>query len=242
MKISILGVEISQIDLPGTIGIISKWLGQEDQHLLATVNPEFVVAAQKDREFKDILNGNEINTCDGSGLVWASEFLYRKKLTKVTGVDLAEKLLTSKEDEIKIFLLGGEGTAEKVREKFPERTVDFSSGGKLDADLRFSDQEKILEQIRESRANILFVALPQVKQVKWIKRNLSSIPSVKAAIVLGGTFDYLSGRIKRAPKIMRTMGLEWLFRLVSQPSRIGRIYNATVKFTFLILKEKWKNK
>lgn len=238
MKISILGVEISQIDLAQTIKTIVKWLEEKNQRLLATVNPEFVVAAQKDGEFKKILNQNEINVCDGFGLVWAARFLYGRKLIRVAGADLAQKLLTSDLPRIKIFLLGGrEGIAEKVKEKYPERAVGFASGGKMDSDLSFPGQEKILEQIRESGANILFVALTQTKQEKWIKKNLPLLPSVRVGIGLGGTFDYLSGKIKRAPGIMRRLGLEWLFRLIAQPSRLGRIYNATIKFTFLILKE-----
>lgn len=243
MRTTILGVEINQIDLEKTIDLIVKWLEEKNQRLLATVNPEFVVAAQKDEAFRKILNQNEINVCDGFGLVWAARFLYGQKLTKVAGADLAQKLLASNLPQIRIFLLGGEeGVAKKVGEKYPRSVAGFAAGGKLDPDLSFPDQEKILAQIRQSRANILFAALAQVKQEKWIKKNLPLLPSVKVGIGLGGTFDYLSGKIKRAPKIVRKLGLEWFFRLIAQPSRVGRIYNATIKFVFLILKEKWRKK
>jgi N-acetylglucosaminyldiphosphoundecaprenol N-acetyl-beta-D-mannosaminyltransferase len=98
----------------------------------------------------------------------------------------------------------------------------------------------VIKKINDSGANILLVAFGQVKQEIWIKDNLPLMPSVKVGIGIGGTFDYLTGKIKRPPAWLRRVGLEWSYRLIIMPSRAGRIYNATVKFTWLVLKEKLK--
>ena len=93
----------------------------------------------------------------------------------------------------------------------------------------------IFEQINQSGAQILFVAFGMGKQEKWIYENISKMPGVKIAMGVGGSFDFISGKVKRAPLFLRHLGLEWLYRLVQQPSRIGRIFNATLRFTWLVL-------
>ena len=96
----------------------------------------------------------------------------------------------------------------------------------------------IFDQINQSGAQVLFVAFGMGKQEKWIHENLSKMPGVKIAMGVGGSFDFISGKIKRAPLFMRQLGLEWLYRLIQQPSRIKRIFNATIKFPWLALTKK----
>ncbi len=97
------------------------------------------------------------------------------------------------------------------------------------------ENDRIISQINQSQAEIVFVAFGMGKQEKWIYENLSKIPSVKIAIGVGGAFDYISGKIPRSPRLMRKIGLEWVYRLIRQPSRFFRIFNATVKFSLLVL-------
>ena len=234
MKITIAGVKIDQINLTGCLEKISGFLKSPKQHYIVTVNPEFVVAAQKNPEFKNVLNNADIATCDGIGLVWASG----GKLTRVTGVDLTEALL--KDVDCRIFLLGGEaGSAEKLAQKYPSKIVGAERGGKINQTTwLLEDNDTIIEKINNSKANVLLVGFGQVKQEMWLSQNLAKMPSVKVVIGVGGTFDYLSGNIKRAPKLIRQAGLEWLFRLFTQPQRIGRIFNATFSFAWLVLSKK----
>lgn len=99
--------------------------------------------------------------------------------------------------------------------------------------------DSTIQQINQSNPEILFVAFGMGKQEKWIYENLAKMPNIKIAMGVGGSFDFISGHIKRAPLFMRRLGLEWLYRLIQEPQRFKRIFNATVKFTYLVLKSKF---
>ena len=251
MKTNILGVGIDNLELGQVLNQIEEWINGDNQHLIATVNSEFILEAQKNKEFKDVLNGASLATCDGSGPMWASKFLHGQKLARVTGVDLTEALLSPPFQGgvrgglpgLKIYLLGGaEGVAQGVKDKYPEaQIVGADDGGKLKSgEWVLEENNKVIENINNSGANLLLVAFGQVRQEMWIDKNLPLMPGVKVAIGIGGTFDFLSGQIKRAPKWMRSLGLEWLFRLIKQPSRIGRIWNAVIVFGWKVLREKMR--
>lgn len=231
MKIEILGVKIDQVYIGDVLNKVSDFLSSDSQHYIVTVNPEFVVEAQRNKEFKRVLNGASIATCDGAGLVMASG----GKLHRVTGVELSQELL--KLDWLKIFLLGGnENSAKKLANQYPDTVVDFERGGKVNKKTwLLSDNEKVIKKINKSGANVVLVGFGQVKQEMWIEKNLSQMKSVKLVVGVGGTFDYLSGEVERAPKWMRELGLEWFYRLLTQPQRIGRILNATFVFLWMLI-------
>lgn len=239
----ILGVKISNSDLTDVLGQINEMLDGETSHLIATVNPEFILASQKNEDFRRVLNSASIATVDGIGLVIASKILNGIGLNRVTGVDLCSELLKGSCPEAKIFLLGGQaGVADLVRAKYPETwIVGAQSGGEvIVTNWELEDNQAVINQINNSGANMLLVAFGQVRQEMWIVNNLDKLPNIRVAIGIGGTFDYLSGKIKRAPKFMRTIGLEWLFRLIKEPKRWRRIWNATAVFGWQLIKEKIK--
>ena len=233
MPEEILGVKVDNIDLAESLKKISDFLNSFGQHYVVTVNPEFIVEAQKNEEFKNILNSADLAICDGFGLVLAT----LGRLKRVTGVDLSEELLKGRLKTAKIFLLGGGGESAKIlMTEYPQTVVGARQGGVVNNQTFFLDNnEIILKKISSSGANILLVAFGQVKEENWIIRNLIKLPDIKVAIGVGGTFDYLSGQVKRAPKWLRSIGLEWLFRLMTQPQRFGRIFNATIKFLWLLI-------
>jgi len=207
---------------------IRDFLADGRQHYIVTVNPEFIVRAQKDEEFRKILNEADLAIPDGIGLVWASRWLKQPLKEKVTGVDLV-KNLKFKVKSYRIFLLGGRyGVAEKINSQWPE--VVGSTENTSEA----------IHLMNQCHSDILLVALGAPKQEKWIAENLSKVPSVKLAIGVGGAFDMISGRILRAPSFLQKIGLEWLWRLILQPSRIGRIFNAVIIFPLLVMKSKLK--
>ena len=236
MPEEILGVEIDNINLVESLKKISDFLNSADQHYVVTINPEFIVEAQKNEEFKNILNGADLAVCDGFGLVLATF----GRLKRETGVDLSQKLLEDQIKNAKIFLLGGAGESAKIlMAKYSQTVVGGEQGGVVNSQtFDLDNNEIILKKINSSGANILLVAFGQVKEENWIIRNLIKLPDVKVAIGVGGTFDYLSGNVKRASKWLRSIGLEWLFRLFIQPQRFGRIFNATVKFLWLVIFKK----
>lgn len=229
---------MDNIDLGASLKIIDGFLNSQESHYVVTVNPEFIVEAQNNPVFKNILNGADLSLCDGFGLVLATG----GRLQRVTGVDLAEEILKGKLPAAKIFLLGGAGESAKILQNRYQRTVSGAERGGIvnRQNWLLDNNEIIIRKIQTSGANMLLVGFGQVKQELWIKKNLALLPNIKVAIGVGGTFDYLSGQVKRAPKFFRSVGLEWLFRLLTQPQRIGRIFNATVRFLWLVIIKKVK--
>ncbi|MFA5358518.1 MAG: WecB/TagA/CpsF family glycosyltransferase [Patescibacteria group bacterium] len=235
---NILGIKIDNITCEKALEQIKGFFVDNKQHLIVTLNPEMVVEAQEDREFKKVLNYSDLTLIDGVGLVFALWFFGLRSPKRITGVDFTWKLieLAEKTDKI-VYLLGGrngvvDAAANVFKKRFPQAKI-FFGGNSADP----SDQ-RLITEINQARPQILFVAFGHGKQEKWIMNNFSKIPSVDVALGVGGTFDFISGRVARAPKIIRKLGLEWFWRLVRQPWRVGRIINATCKFSYLIVKSK----
>jgi N-acetylglucosaminyldiphosphoundecaprenol N-acetyl-beta-D-mannosaminyltransferase len=230
---------------------------------LVTPNPEILVYAQKHLSYKDKLNAADLALPDGVGILLASRLLGLGIAERTTGVDFIEKLCEmSREKPVSMGFLGGrhgvaERTAECLKEKYPWIEVVFA-GEEMPAHVTgpVSSSSRPTSSVtsfpagarREPSApatrfsslpemDILFVAYGFPKQEEWIYENLEKL-SVKAAMGVGGAFDYISGQVPRAPKGMRAVGLEWLFRLIVQPWRLRRQV-ALLKFISLIVKERF---
>ncbi len=252
MKKVILGVKIDDVSIPEVVNTVEGWLKKPGKHYIVTPNPEIVMMAQQDLELKKILNQADLAIPDGNGLKAGTDIENNSP-----GIDVMEELI--KKANVwgsTIGLLGGRGdvakkAAECLQKKYPNLKISFiSSGGEVNNDGNviaspaFGGTKQSQKEIASSSMNpprndggvdILFVAFGPPKQEKWIAQNLPKIP-VKVAMVVGGSFDYLSGRVPRAPIWMRSLGLEWLFRLLTQPWRIKRQL-ALLKYLFLVV---WK--
>jgi len=158
---------------------------------------------------------------------------------RVTGIDLMENLCKeSVKYGYRIFLLGAkEGTAELTKEILEKRYNGLNIVGTFSGSPKIEDEPPILEKINTATPDILFVAYGAPNQELWIARNLAKMPPVKLAIGIGGAFNFIAGIRKRAPKWMQNLGIEWMYRLIQEPSRIKRIYNATIKFSTKVLKK-----
>lgn len=218
MKVNILGVKIDDIDMSEALVLVERWLEKPGKHYIVTPNPEMIVAAQYDPAFKKILNDADLSIPDGTGLK-----LSGKIKNTIAGTDFMEELVrvAAEEGFVTGFLGGKDEVAKKcvecLKRKYPKLKVVFAS-----------------ESISAiPPVDLLFVALGHNKQEKWIAGNLDKIP-VHIAMGVGGAFDYLGGFVPRAPKFLRAIGLEWLFRLVIQPWRIKRQL-ALVKYLLLLL-------
>lgn len=247
MKRDILGVKIDDINLDQAVETVKSWLSKGGKHYIVTTNPELVVMAQKDPQLKKIINQADLSIPDGTGLKLSGDIV-----CTTSGIDLMEELIKLSSDYgFTVGFLGGkEGVAEKVAEcllkKYPKLKISSAeSGGEVDNEGNSIEYAVCsIEGRKQKKANtlhtiysiphtdLLFVAFGQPKQEKWIYQNLAKIP-VKAAMGVGGSFDYLSGKVPRAPKWVRSLGLEWLFRLVIQPWRIKRQLRL-VKYLWLI--------
>lgn len=265
-KIVILGIPFDKITHNEALKKISNWLNENGQKHIATPNPEFLLEAQKNKHFKEILNKTHLNIPDGIGILWAATYLFKTAKNKskfwkifkglgllgalllypaickkvlaerVTGTDLMTSICQKvAQTDNKIFLLGA---APSIAEKAAQNLILRFPGLKIVGIHAGTPEETgIIEKINNSGANILFVAFGAPKQEKWIHENLSKLPNIKIAIGVGGAFDFLANHVRRAPSFMRKLGLEWLARLIQEPSRSRRIWNAVVKFPIAILKK-----
>ena len=233
-----LGIRVDEVSKEQALQKATEFLNSSGQHKIFTPNPEIIVKAQKDENFKKVLNSGDLNLCDGVGLQ-----IFAKIKTRIPGIDfmLAVCKLAAEQGR-GVYLLGAGSdevvgkTFEELGNRFPNLHISgYNKGPQLDESSVGQFEEPIFEQINQSGAQILFVAFGMGKQEKWIYENLNKIPNVKIAMGVGGSFDFISGHIKRAPLFLRKLGLEWMYRLIQQPSRIGRIFNATIRFVYLVL-------
>ncbi|MFA6305260.1 MAG: WecB/TagA/CpsF family glycosyltransferase [Candidatus Gracilibacteria bacterium] len=241
-KIEILGVRFDNVSLQEATDKAIKLAKGNSKEYMATPNPEIILEAIKNPEFLAILNKSALNVADGTGILWASRYLFKRKVLKerVTGIDLMTEICKkSGEENLKIFLLGAtESAGEKAKQKLQEKYPNIKIVGRLSKSPKEEDEKEIIEKINRSGADILFIAYGAPKQELWIARNLPKLTSVHLSIGIGGAFDFIAGTKKRAPKIFRKIGLEWLIRLIQEPKRIKRIWNATVKFPYEVIKRK----
>ena len=213
---------------------------KEGKHYIVTPNPEIVVQAQKDPEFKKILNSADLSIPDGIGLVLLSKVGSEKLSERVTGVDFLDGLAALAENfGFSIYLLGGkqgvaEEAAEELRKRYPKLKIAGTSVGNPDP--KFDKETR--KPLTDKKIDILAVAYGSPKQEKWIARNLRYL-NVKLAIGVGGAFDFISGNKRRAPVWMQKVGLEWVFRLLNEPRRVKRQL-ALPYFAYLVIREKLK--
>lgn len=237
MKKTVLGIKIDDVSLDEAAEKVIGWIKRREsrgvssgKHYIVTPNPEIIMMAQKDSKLKEALNKADLAIPDGVGLKLTTDIV-----CYTPGVDLMEELINRSRDYgFTVGLLGGaKGVAEKaadcLRKKYPGVRIVYSdSGGVIDINGEWVEgNRKAFSPI-----DILFVAFGPPKQEKWVVNNLKDIP-VKVAMVVGGGLDYLSGKVLRAPKFIRVMGFEWLFRLMMQPWRIKRQL-ALIKYLLMV--------
>ncbi|MFA5052180.1 MAG: WecB/TagA/CpsF family glycosyltransferase [Patescibacteria group bacterium] len=237
----ILGVRIDNFTKEDVLQKVRHFLSTNGQKYIATTGPEFIMAAQRDAEFRSIINNADLSLADGFGLAFAARRAGQKLSARIPGVDLMVDICrTAAETGQTVFLLGAQhGVAERTAVRLIERIPNLKIAGAESGYrgwYRKLDDAKLKEIINRRQPDILFVAFGQVKQEKWIFHHLPQLPTVKLAMGVGGSFDYISGKVKRAPKFMQKCGLEWLYRLCRQPWRLPRIITAVMRFSWAILK------
>ena len=231
----ILGVPFDVMTMNDATDTVMGFFDDGKKHIVCTPNPEIVMEAQRDKQLMQILKAADLVVADGVGVVWASKYSAHKLPERVSGYDLAQKLFAKMEKKGKsVYFFGGDpGTssvaAKKIKKLFPELNIVGCRNGYFSAE----DERKIISEIKALEPDLLLVGLGSPKQEKWIYENLR-IMGVKVAIGVGGSFDVMSGKVKRAPIIFRKLGLEWFYRLVSQPKRAKRMLRLP-KFVLKVL-------
>ncbi len=251
----LLGVKFTNLKKESLLNKFDFFLHNQQANLVFTPNPEMLVLAQKDKDFKSVLNQSDLNLCDGRGVELVLKYLYQQNIQRLPGVDVMNLLLKyAEENNLNVYFLGS-GSKQilnklitKTLEKFPKlKIVGSNPGPKIDIkgqnliyDLNLNNE--ILADISLKNTQILFVAFGQIKQEKWLYKHKLDLPTVNIAIGVGGAFDFLAQKTKRAPLFLRKIGLEWLWRLILQPWRWRRIFRAVIIFPFLALKEYYGQK
>jgi N-acetylglucosaminyldiphosphoundecaprenol N-acetyl-beta-D-mannosaminyltransferase len=223
-KINILGINFNCINMKQAVNQILEYFHQEGVHMVFTPNPEIVMLAQKDFKFNSILNQADLIVPDGIGIVKAAKILKTPLPERVAGYDLVQNVFEEiKGQDKSVFFLGGapnvaEMAAVEMRKKYPGLNIV----GVKDGYFKEEEEKKIVECINQLKPDLLLVGLGAPKQEKWIYKYRKSL-RVKVCIGVGGSFDVMSGQIKRAPQWMIRLHLEWFYRLLKQPSRIKRM-------------------
>lgn len=234
----ILGIKLSDLSPSEIMNRIEAFLNSDKAHYVVTPNPEIILASHKDEELFYILNQADISIPDGFGLVIAG-LIQKMKIFRLAGADLTTALLKkATEEKKKVVIMNWRGGLSKktdIKEALMEKysALEFLV---LDLSRSHKIKESDLQKIKNFAPAIMFNTFGSPYQEKFIFHILKKIPSLRVALAVGGSFDFISGKVLRAPKLMRKIGLEWFWRLILKPKRWRRIYNATVVFISKVVK------
>ena len=238
MRVDVLGVGFDDLDLTAAVDRILERLDRGERTFLITANPEFVMLARRDETVGQIAREAQLVVADGSGVVAASRPL-GDGLPRVPGRLLVDALVPHlAQRRSPIFFLGaGPGVAERAAAELRRRARGLAVAGVHAGSAEPEDDAVSVARIRDSGAQVLFVAYGMPKQERWIARNLSALPAVRLAIGVGGVFDQLAGVQKVPPAVFHAVGLEWLWRLAREPRRWRRQRVLPV-FALLVLRRR----
>ena len=242
-SVNILGIPVDRVDFPATLAQMASWIdegqtGASTCHQICTVNPEFIVDAQRDPDFASVLLQADLRVADGIGILWAARLLGTHLPERVTGSDgiyhICQRAASAK---WRVFFLGAapgvaQQTADNLQKRYPGLQVAGTFAGSPDE----TDWPEILSRLHKAQPDLVFVAFGHPRQDFWISRHRHELP-LSVAIGIGGAFDFVAGIAVRAPQWMQRLGLEWLHRLVRQPWRWRRMAKLPV-FVLLVLKQR----
>jgi N-acetylglucosaminyldiphosphoundecaprenol N-acetyl-beta-D-mannosaminyltransferase len=237
--VTVINQKLNNLSQNELIGLIDSAIQHKDCLSVATVNPEFMVLSVRDKKFAQTLRDFSLRVADGTGIVLLSRIFSKGKFkTKITGSDLIPRIINLVlQKQYKIMFFGSTGKAARAAchnlgKKYPNLLLKCYGGGLIDPN---KVSVEVLSTIKAYRPDILIVGLGAPKQEYFIA-NYQKKLNVPVAIGAGGTIDFIAGTARRAPKMMRRLGLEWLWRLLVEPRRWRRIFNATLVFPWLYVK------
>ncbi|MEL0651814.1 WecB/TagA/CpsF family glycosyltransferase [Algibacter sp. TI.3.09] len=226
-----------------TLDIINKTIikGRQLHHVV--VNAGKIVAMQTDLQLQQSVNGSDLINADGQAVVWASKVLGKPLKERVAGIDLMINLVAlAYKKQYKIFFFGAK--EEVVKEVVNRYSQQYSSNiiaGYRNGYFKKEDEATIAQQISQSGAHILFVAISSPTKENFLYENKKLLSNVNFVMGVGGSFDVVAGKVKRAPLWMQNTGLEWFYRFAQEPKRMWKRYLVgNSKFIGLVLKEKFK--
>ena len=232
MKDNILGFDVLKTNYKNLINNIFKDINNNEKHFIVNINPFIVMNFYKNDKIKKLFNKEKYQIADGIGIVWASKFNKKLITERITGIDLMEKICEKSAIENKtIFLCGSSpGVAEKTKEVLEKKHKNIKIIGACSG---YITEKEMVKLINNSKPDIIFLALGSPKQEMFILNNKNKLKS-KIIMPVGGSFDVISGNIKRAPKIFINTKSEWFYRMIKEPKRIIRNLSL-IKFVYLVI-------
>ncbi len=236
-KVNILGVRVDKYTIGEAADKIYEYMKNGDKRkCVYTPNSEIIMMAYKDKGFCEILNSADILSADGIGVVYASKILKNPIKERAAGFDIAcESLKKMAQSGMSVYLFGAKpGVADAAGEKMKEKYPGIKIAGTADGYFDKEKEQLLIQDINSKKPDMLFVCLGAPKQEKWISEHKDEL-DFGVCMGIGGTLDVFAGTAKRAPVFYQKLGIEWLYRLVKNPSRIGRmmvlpIFGFTVMF------------
>ncbi|MDR1558833.1 MAG: WecB/TagA/CpsF family glycosyltransferase [Clostridiales bacterium] len=237
----ILGIPIDVIDHAGALDRLEGFMSEGGYHLAVTPNPEMIMLAQKDARVKEILRSAALAAPDGVGVILASHLTDSPIPHRVTGCDLMPDLLErmSKNGRTAYFLGGKPGVAEQAKRNAESRFPGIKIIGARHGYFSEEDDKLITKELAEKKPDLLMLGLSMGMALNWAHDHRALNISVMACV--GGTLDIMSGAVVRAPRIFQRLGLEWLYRLASEPRRAGRMLQLPV-FAAMAVRERLSRK
>lgn len=237
-KVEILGVNVNSLTMAEAVETVKNFIEKGERRLIATANAEMIMRATYDVELKTILNAADLVVPDGAGTVWAAGYLGHPMPERVAGYDLSQELMRlAPSKKYKLYFFGSApGVADLAKAKAEKWYPGIDIVGTRNGFFSAEDEQSIIADIKAKKPDILLVALGVPKQEKWLYAHLDEL-NVPVSIGVGGSFDVMAGVMKRAPLWMQKAKLEWLYRGLKQPSRIGRLM-ALPKFVFKVMGSK----
>jgi N-acetylglucosaminyldiphosphoundecaprenol N-acetyl-beta-D-mannosaminyltransferase len=244
MKIKLLNTEVYNISMQETIGIINHAISKNEQLHHVVVNAGKIVAMQTDLKLRKSIHSCDIINADGQAVVWASRILGQPLKERVAGIDLMENLVElAHKKKYKIFFLGAkEQVVSKVVSMYSEKYSSDIIAGYRNGYFDENQEQDIAKQISQSGAHILFVAISSPTKENFLYENKELLKNVNFIMGVGGSFDVISGLVKRAPLWMQKIGMEWFYRFAQEPKRMWKRYLiGNIKFIWMVFKERLSN-
>lgn len=239
-KVRIYGVPVSKMSMSQTVAYLTNVIEQRQPHQVITANPIMVMAAQEDPAYLSMMQRAELIVPDGTGVVWAANYVGEPVVERVPGYDLIHELMKVGESKgWKVYLLGASNeviqtAAEKLRTTYP----GIKLVGVRDGYFKDEQDAEVIQDIVDAAPDILLVGRAAANQEPWIGKYKQQI-SVPVMMGVGGSFDVLSGKLKRAPVLFQKLRLEWFYRLVQEPWRYKRML-LLPKFALKVMRDKEK--
>ncbi|GJM28809.1 MAG: UDP-N-acetyl-D-mannosamine transferase [Cyclobacteriaceae bacterium] len=241
MRQVILNCPIDNLSMTETTEVVSEAISDRRQLHHVVVNAAKIVNMQRDHELNEAVRACDIINADGQSVIWASRLLRKPLKERVAGVDLMQRLVElSYRNNYKIYFFGAkEEVVQAVVDKYCNQYSKEIIAGYRNGYFKQEEEKEIANSIANSGANILFVAISSPKKEIFLNKNKHILSSVNFIMGVGGSFDVVAGKVKRAPLWMQKIGLEWLYRLLQEPTRLWKRYLVTNSwFIWLVIKEK----